>query len=286
MRSRRSGIARAAMMPGSAHAWLESSGMNACPGRPNGRSARSTTNDARARYPVSSSSENRKNNKHICGRNTAAPPTPVITPSTSMLVISPSGKAPATNVPREPNIESMKSIGIVAKRKSAQNTPVITITKTSTPSTGCVNARSSRSVNVSSLGVESASAICANRSTQARSPDGSLGGVVVAYRGCASASASRSIPSPVRADTATTGAPSSASSASVLIAIPRRRAMSIMLIATTVGSRRRSASPSSCRFRGRLVASSTTHTASGARSGSPLDANDPSSACRHTRASC
>ena len=48
-RSRRSGISRVLMMPGSAHACDVSSGTNAWPGRPKRDSKRSITNAARAR---------------------------------------------------------------------------------------------------------------------------------------------------------------------------------------------------------------------------------------------
>jgi hypothetical protein len=48
-RSLRSGIARHAIIPGNAHAWLDKRGMKLCPGNPKGRSALSITNAARAK---------------------------------------------------------------------------------------------------------------------------------------------------------------------------------------------------------------------------------------------
>ena len=76
-------MVRVAMIAGTAHAYADSSGMNAFPFNPIDRITRSAIRAARARYPESSSTPiNRKSNS-ICGKNTSTDATPRHTPSIS-----------------------------------------------------------------------------------------------------------------------------------------------------------------------------------------------------------
>ena len=107
------------------------------------------TNAARARYPVPSSIEIRKNSRQIWGRKITVPPMPAMTPSTSSDWIAPSGMTDATSPPRCVKSASIQSIGYAASLKIDQNNAVMTTTNAPTPSSGCVKARSRRSVSLS-----------------------------------------------------------------------------------------------------------------------------------------
>ncbi len=74
-RSRGFCMVRVAMIPGIAHAKLDSNGMNALPDKPTLPITRSSRNAARGRYPESSSIRMKKNRMMICGRNTSTLPT-------------------------------------------------------------------------------------------------------------------------------------------------------------------------------------------------------------------
>jgi hypothetical protein len=232
---------------------------------------------------VSSSSVMRKKSRQICGRNTTVAPTPDSTPPTRRSARTPSPRIPAACSPIHAKPASIQSIGYVASLKIAQNSPVITAAKRMSPSTGCVKARSAWSVKVvpsapcrpEKISAASSSAQYSRASCPARGPATGIRAPVSALR-----SASR--PSPVRALHTITGHPRISASRFSSPRMPLRRAASTRLMATTVGRRRRSASPSTIRPLGRLVASSTTQTASGATTGSPGGARSPASTRRTT----
>ena len=68
IRSRRFGMTRVAMIPGTAQAKLEIIGIIDCPDRPTDRIVLSIRYAARARYPESSSKIMNRNRIRICGR--------------------------------------------------------------------------------------------------------------------------------------------------------------------------------------------------------------------------
>ena len=80
-----SGITLAAIMPGIAHAKLDSKGIKALPFSPHQPRRRSIKNAALDKYPVPSKKAIKKKRIRICGRKTTTPPTPAIIPSTTKL---------------------------------------------------------------------------------------------------------------------------------------------------------------------------------------------------------
>ena len=112
-------IARVAMIPGIAQAWLERKGTNACPERPKGRRTRSMMSAPLARYPDASRSEMRKKRRQICGRKTTVAPTPATTPFAKKSWMMPSGIVAETSAPSVLKMFSIQSIGYAASEKTA-----------------------------------------------------------------------------------------------------------------------------------------------------------------------
>ncbi len=108
-----------------------------------------------------SKSEISRNNKQICGRKITVPPMPATTPLARRSRIAPSGSDASTSPPRWAKMASIQSMGYAASAKMTQNSPVITAMKVATPSTGCVNARSSRSDRAAGLSPSLAAAMAA-----------------------------------------------------------------------------------------------------------------------------
>ncbi len=129
-RSRRSGITRVAMIPGTAQAKLESMGMNEWPESPVARIRRSIRKAKRIR---------------IWGRKTTTLPTPAITPSASRLASAPSPRAATTAPARAAAVPSIASISGVAHEKTAWKTSAISATKIRLPKSGWTATRSMRS---------------------------------------------------------------------------------------------------------------------------------------------
>ena len=118
-RSRGFWIVRVAMIPGMAHAKLESNGMNARPDNPTLPIKRSSRNAARGRYPESSSSSMKKKRMMICGRNTKTLPAPASTPSTKSPLSKLGGSACPIQVANVPTPSLIASIGTCAHANTA-----------------------------------------------------------------------------------------------------------------------------------------------------------------------
>ena len=196
------------------------------------------------------------------------PPTPAITPSASRSRIAPAGRVLLTTPANQPKKPSIASIGIVARLKMAQNSPVMIAAKVATPSTGWVKARSSRSVRASCLRTSAVHAFAYTASAHSSMSPGVSGPAAIFAR--ASAGSTSSTPRRVLPEASTTGQPKAASNFSGSILMPRRAAASVMVTMTMVGRPSAITSPARRRLRGTLVASTTMATASGWPVGKPL----------------
>ena len=147
-RSRRFSMTRVAMIPGTAHATLDSMGMNDFPLRPHRLITRSMRNAARAMYPQSSRTAMNPNRIMICGRNTSTLPTPLMIPSTTSARSGPDGSAPCTAFATASCPPLMTSMSGFAHRKIDWNIRNMTTRKTTVPHNRCVRTLSMRSVQV------------------------------------------------------------------------------------------------------------------------------------------
>ena len=225
-------------------------------------------------------------------------PTPAMTPLITRSESSPGGSTPATSDERLLKTVSIRSIGSLAMEKMLTNNTAITAAKIMMPAMGWVRIRSSLSVAVSASGSDGALALfprvpggsarathCTKVwSAHLRRPGSSPGGVNVGTTPVVTVSAmtprSWGTPSLLFAEMHTTGQPTARDNAAASTDVPVFRARSIMLTATTVGRRRRSASPSKGKLRARLVASITMQIASGSASASPVGVRRPASTSR------
>ena len=142
-------MVRAARMPGTAQAKLDSSGMNERPERPTLPISRSSRNAARGRYPESSSTRMNAKSSTICGRNTSTLPAPARTPSTRRLSNGPGGSA-APMPPASAAISALIAcMNGWAQANTAWNMRNIVAARISGPATGWRTTRSIRSLGVS-----------------------------------------------------------------------------------------------------------------------------------------
>ena len=112
---------RVAMIAGTEHPNPKRRGMKLLPCSPIRCMRRSVTNAARAMYPEYSRNAIARNSSIMLGKNTMTPPTPPITPSTSIDLTSsslPSGHMPST--PRD-------SIAISHSRKAIAGSPSLKV---------------------------------------------------------------------------------------------------------------------------------------------------------------
>ena len=208
----------------------------------------------------------KKNRIKICGKNTSTPPTPATMPSTSRLRSTPSGRWACSHWPSASTVPVMASMGAAAQLNTAWNIKNRVQASSSVPHSGCSTTRSMASSTCARpSGSRTARrrmrrASCCVRSTCSM-PCGTQGRACAGADGRQSSShCSSSAAPPLRMPTvSTTGMPSSRSSSARSMAMPARRAASLMFKAITMGRPMARVSSTMRRPNCRLVAS-TTHT--------------------------
>ena len=210
----------------------------------------------------------KKNRIRICGRKTSTPPAPATMPSTSRLRNTPSGRWTRSHAPTAPTPASMASMGTAAQLNTAWNIRNMVPASSSMPHSGCSTTRSMASSRCGRC-----SGSCTARRMMRRASccvcSTCAGPCACQGRGCTvpggrqpSSHCTSSRAPPLRMPTvSTTGMPSSRSSTARSMAMPARRAASLMFSASTMGRPMARVSSTMRRPSCRRVAS-TTHTSS------------------------
>ena len=213
----------------------------------------------------------------ICGRKTSTPPTPATTPSTSRLCSGPSATRLATCWPVHSVAPSINPIGHLAQLNTAWNMSSMVSASMTSPNTGCSASRSNRSdqshwrwgSRTARSRISRIVCLFARISSIAGGCQGRL--LVAPDKGEAWSSSSSSCCAPpfLTPTVLTTGMPRAVDKACVSMVMPCARAMSLMLSASTMGTPRRCACSTSCKFKANRVAS-TTHTSNSGGGSLPL----------------